>query len=93
MWPHDRRLPQYWQPDSNDMESDQLSTSRPFNSTPVREKQQTATCTWHRLHVYVKEEGKAGLHFNIVAPSLREEKRQSEPDADKFRDLGAGASA
>lgn len=69
------------------MESDQLSTSRPFNSTPVREKQQTATRTWHRLHVYVKEEGKAGLHFNIAnaAPSFREEKRQSRGAASQMQ--------
>lgn len=60
------------------METDQLPTSRPFNSRPVRENQQTATHTWHALLVYVKEEGKAALHLNIAntVPCLREEKGQ-----------------
>lgn len=62
VWPHDRRLPHHWQPDSNDMESDQLPTSRPFSSRPVRGNRQTATHTWHRPLVYVKEEGLAPKH-------------------------------
>lgn len=48
------------------METDQLPTSRPFNSRTARGNQQTATHTWHRLLVYVKEQGNAALHLNIA---------------------------
>lgn len=48
------------------METDQLPTSRPFNSRTARVNQQTATHTWHRPLVYVKEEGNAALHLNIA---------------------------
>ncbi len=93
--PDDRRLPHHWQPDSNDMETDQLPTSRPFSSRPVRGNQQTATHIWHRPLVYVKEEGLAPKHRKRCSvPQGRDgaERRRDEPDADKFRDLGVGTS-
>lgn len=78
-WPHGRGLPHHWQPDSNDMETDQLPTSRPFNGRPVGGNQQTATHTLHRPLVYVKEEGNAALHLNIANAVVchGEEKGQS----------------
>lgn len=89
-WPHDRRLPHHWQPESpNDMESDQFPTSGPS------QEQLAEAHTWHRLPVYVKEEGKAAKCPNIAkrcSVPRGGEGKQSEPDADKFRDLEVGTA-
>lgn len=83
VWPRNGRLPHHWQPESpNDMESDQFPASSPS------QEQLTEAHTWHRLPVYVKEEGKAAMHPDFAKScSVPQggEGEQSKPDADKFR--------
>lgn len=93
VWPNHKWLPHHWHPDANDMETDQLPTSRPFNCRPVRGNKQTATHTWHRPPVYVKgrKSRLAPKHCKHCAVPWGKEgagRKRDELDAHKFRDLG-----